>query len=344
MNRPHVEAASGESAALTRRRYSHSSFVLGCLLLLAAPLLGAVGGLENLAEDPATRGWRSFGEGALFQWNATNRNLEVTWDSSRPNSYFHRPLGHILTKHDDFGFSFDLRLDSILPGVNPKKPSTFQMAVGLMNFHAATNVAFRRGTGRHSPHLVEFDYFPGADFIAPTVSPALVSSNGQFATSFTYPLELTTGDDFHIALSYAASNRTLVTTMTRNGLAFGPISNVVVAASFTDFRVDTFAISSYNDEGDEFGSLLARGVVDNISLTLPPPPVSGMTLRLTNLQAQVEFLGRTNWNYFLERSEDLESWNEVSPALPGVAGTLTLPDTNAPGTGPWFYRVRAERP
>ena len=257
--------------------------------------------------------------------------------SRRPN----RPPSR---KNDDFAFSFDLRLDHIQPGVNPEKPSTFEIAVGLLNLRAATNATFRRGTGRHSPHLVEFDYFPGADFIAPTVSPALVSSNGQFATSFTYPLEMTTGDDFHIALNYTASNRTLVTTMTRNGLAFGPIANVVVAASFTDFRVDTFALSSYNDDGDEFGSLLARGVLDNIRLTLPPPPVSGMNIRLTNAQPQVEFLSRTNWNYFLERSVDLAGWSEVLPALPGAAGRLTLPDTNAPSGGPWFYRVRAERP
>jgi hypothetical protein len=35
--------------------------------------------------------WRQFGDGSLFQWNATNQHLEVTWDSSRTNSLFYRP-------------------------------------------------------------------------------------------------------------------------------------------------------------------------------------------------------------------------------------------------------------
>ena len=70
---------------------------------------------EEFASPPAARGWRTFGDGSLFSWNATSQNLEVTWDSARPNSYFFRPLGTIVGKSDDFSFQFDLRLHSIQP-------------------------------------------------------------------------------------------------------------------------------------------------------------------------------------------------------------------------------------
>src|SRR5262249_50628068 len=134
-----------------------------------------------------------FGEAVLFHWNAADQNLRVTWDSSRSNSFFYRPLDNILARTDDFALQFDLSLDSIQAGANPAKPSTFEIAVGLINTSSATNSAFNRGTGRNSPNLVEFDYFPPADIIAATVSPAIVSSNSQFATSFTFPLEMAAG-------------------------------------------------------------------------------------------------------------------------------------------------------
>src|ERR1043166_2736951 len=48
----------------------------------------AVTFLEDFGDDPATRSWRALGDRSLFRWNGTNQHLEVTWDSSRPNSYF----------------------------------------------------------------------------------------------------------------------------------------------------------------------------------------------------------------------------------------------------------------
>ena len=49
--------------------------------------------LEDFSSDPATRGWRAVGQTNLFAWNATNQDLEVTWDSSQTNSYFCKALG-----------------------------------------------------------------------------------------------------------------------------------------------------------------------------------------------------------------------------------------------------------
>ena len=53
----------------------------------------AVTVVEDFSTDPQAKGWQVFGDTNLFAWNSTNRNLEVTWDSTQPNSYFYYPLG-----------------------------------------------------------------------------------------------------------------------------------------------------------------------------------------------------------------------------------------------------------
>jgi len=300
---------------------------------------------ENFAEDPASTGWRAVGDSTLFQWNEGNENLEVIWNSSTNNSYFLRPLGTILTKHDDFGFAFDLQLQNIAIGTTAGKPFTFQLAVGFIDLDAATRTNFFRGTGMDSPNLVEFDYFPDSGFGA-TVSPTVISSNMQFATSFNSPLELTTNDWFHVALAYTASNQTLTTVMTRNADNFGPIQSVILGPNFTDFRVDSFAVSSYSDAGQDpqyAGSILAHGVIDNLVVATPGPPVSNLRGNLVNGVWQLEFISRTNWSYALERTENWQSWLPASPNTPGVDGTMVLVDTNA-SVPKAFYRVRAEIP
>src|SRR5260370_31121341 len=84
---------------------------------------------EDFTLDPSQTGWRIFGDTNLFHWNATNQNLEVTWDSSQPNSYFYHPLGTIVSRDDDFSLGFDLRLDDIGPGPDTNKASTFPIAI-----------------------------------------------------------------------------------------------------------------------------------------------------------------------------------------------------------------------
>ncbi len=228
---------------------------------------------ESFDSDPAGRGWRTFGDTSLFGWNPTAQNLQVTWNSSRPNSYFYRPLGVTVTRTNDFSFTFDLRLNDLALGVTPGKTETFQIAAGFLNFAAATNVNFIRGTGTDSPHIVEWDYFPDSGFGA-TISPSVVSSNGNFYTSFSFPLELTPGDLFRVTLAYSAATQTLRTTMTQNGQPFGPINDVVLDGNFSDFRADTVAITSYSDAGQpaQFaGSVLAHATVDNLVVVVPDP-------------------------------------------------------------------------
>jgi hypothetical protein len=318
--------------------------ILACALF-GGSANGAVILREEFAANPATRDWRAFGDVSLFNWNDTNKNLEVTWDSSRPNSYFTWPLNTVLSRSDDFSLAFDLRLSDIAAGTNPGKPFTFQLAIGFINLAEAAATNFVRGTGTDSPDLIEFDYFPASDFDA-TVSPTIISGNVQFASSFNFPLELTIHDWFHVMMSYTASNQTLVTAMTRNGAAFGTIQDVNLGTNFTDFRADHFAINSYSDAGQDpqfAGSILAHGVVDNVVITIPDPVVPDLAGTFADGVWQIEFTARTHWLYTLERTEDFRSWSSASHVTPGVDRPMTLMDTNT--TAPKaYYRVRAERP
>lgn len=324
------------------------------ILLLAGMVTGSLAEpvilREDFSNDPAARGWSVHGDTNLFRWNATNQHLAVTWDSARTNSYFHRSLGTILAKDDDFTVAFTLRLTDITVGSTPGKPYTFQIAAGLAGFASVTRSNFFRGSGINAAtgprNVLEFDYFPGSEF-EPTVSPTLVSSNNQFATGFTFPLALTVGDDFRVELQYTATNRTLTTTITRNGAPFGPVDPVALGGAFTDFRLDTLAVMSYSDAGQSppeyAGSVLAHGMVDDFLVVLPAPPVQAQQLLLGAGHAELSFLSRTNWFYRLERSTDLASWAILPATAAGNGGVLALGDTNAPANAA-FYRVKAGRP
>jgi hypothetical protein len=314
--------------------------------LVAASICEAATFNENFSADPLQNGWRIFGDTNLFAWNSTNQNLAVTWDSSQTNSYFYKSFGTILARSDDFGISFDLQLADIAIGVNPAKMNTFEIAVGFINFANATNATLERGTGRTSSgarNTWEFDYFPDSGHGA-TISPTIISSNNQFATTFAFPFALDPGALFHVTMNYTASNQTLHTTMTRNGAPFaaGAISDVLLGSSFSDFRLDQFAVINWSDAGAD-GSLLAHGTVDNFTVTVPPPPIQNFSGSFTNNFWQAQFISRSNWLYTLESTTDFVSWNDVSTATSGNGTNLFLPDTNAPA-GKSFYRVRADRP
>jgi hypothetical protein len=315
--------------------------------LVAASICGAATFTEDFSADPLQDGWQIFGDTNLFYWDSTNQNLAVTWDSSQTNSYFYRPLGTILAKSDDFSLSFDLQLSDIAIGVNPAKTDTFELAVGFINFTSATNTNLERGTGRNSTHgalnTCEFDYFPDSGYGA-TISPTIISSNNQFATTFAFPFALDPGALFHVTMNYTASNKTLYATMTRNGAPFaaGSIPDVLLGSSFSDFRFDQFAIINWSDAGAD-GSLLAHGTVDNLVVTVPPPPVQNLTGAFSNNIWQAQFISRTNWLYTLERTADFISWSGVSSPTSGNGTNLFLPDTNAISSRS-FYRVRADRP
>lgn len=309
--------------------------------------------VEDFSADPLARGWRVYGDASLFRWDPAQQWLEVTWDSSRTNSYFAWPLGTVLGKSDDFSLAFDLRLSAATIGVTPGKPFTFELAIGFIQLASATATNFARGAGVHPifgpRNLVEFAYFPDYDppTIGATVAPTVVSTNNRFAFSHNFPLELTLGDWFHVELHYWASNQVLRTRMWRNGVPFGlpphqTLGDVWLTNEW-DFRVDTLAVSSYSDTRAG-GSLLAHGVVDNVVVNVPAPPVHRLMAGFSQGVWVVEFEGRTNWLYSLERSLDLRAWAAVGPSLWPTRLTVRLEDPEATTWPAAFYRVRAERP
>jgi hypothetical protein len=298
--------------------------------------------------DPQHQGWNAFGEGSLFRWDPDAGNLHVSWDSSRTNSYFHRPLGITLTRQDDFTLSFDLRLASVAIGVDSAKPFTFQLAVGLIQLATATNRELWRASGvdvLHGPrNLVEFAYFPDSGFGA-TISPSIISSNTQFASQFDFPIELATDTTFNVLLRYTASDQTLRTSLSRSHADFATIQDVVLPAEFTDFTVDAVAICSYSDVGQDprfGGSILAEGTIDNILVQLPPPPLDDLVGFITPEGYHVTFNGQGGWTYTLERSLDLTAWTDGDTHSSIQSGPVMLEDLSPPPARA-FYRVGARR-
>jgi hypothetical protein len=332
-------------------RVSVHAYPLAALIVAFAAMtacLSAATITEDFNTDPADRGWLIFGDTNLFKWNAANQNLNVTWDSSLTNSYFYLPLGTILNRQDDFSFALDLKLTDIAAGVDPSKPSTFQLSFGFLNLVDATRTNFFRGNGARSPNLVEFDFFPDTGF-APTVWPSAWSTNSSlnYNGSGDYTiLDLPVGALMRVVMAYSADDQTLRTSIATNGVSIGIVQDVKLTPTFTDFRVGGFAFESYSEAGQNplyVGSILAHGVADNILITVPPPPVQNLTGKFVNTQWQVTFFSRTNWVYTLQRTAGLQSWADVSPKLGGNGASLVLADAN-PGPESAFYRVRAERP
>ena len=306
---------------------------------------------EDFSTDPHRRGWGLFGNAGLFQWDSTNQQLRVTWDSAQTNSYFYLPLGTILSRSDDFALSFDLRFSDHAIGTNPAKPATFEAAIGLMNLTQAMQTNFNRGAGTSSTYgpknIVEFDFFPafsmGEELFSPTIAQTIVSTNHLWLYNHDVPnqLDMTPGQWFHITLDFRAETRTLTTTVTNNGTRYGPPQMIVVSTNF-DFRLTAFSISSYSEQRSD-GSLLAHGVVDNVVINIPPPPVQNLTGVFSNGLWVAQFISRSNWIYSLKRSADFLWWTDASPAQAGNGAELKLFDINPPVPRAW-YRVLADKP
>lgn len=312
---------------------------IASVFAVTAASASAVTLTENFSTDPLQHGWKMFGDTNLFHWNATNQNLAVTWNSTNQNSFFYRPLGTILAKDDNFTLSFNLRLDDVAV-INYGQ----QVALGLLNFSEATNAAFSRPNA-NSPNLFEFDYFPDAGFgasIDATLADMTVSAASSSDFYFIYDnLPMQPGITYQITLAHTAGTTNLTGQVFTNGVLYTALPQVY-AGPITDFRLDTLSVSSYADDG--YGDdILAHGVVDDFTVTLPPPPVQNLAVALSGGVPQIQFTGRTNWLYTLQRTTDFQAWTNVSPATSGVAGTLILSDTNTLSRQA-FYRVRAERP
>jgi hypothetical protein len=305
--------------------------------LVAASVCGAATIIEDFSADPLQNGWQIFGDTNLFQWDSTNQNLDVTWDSSQTNSYFYKPLGTILAVSDDFSLSFDLQLNDITWS------GSTELAVGLFHFSDATNSVFSRPAA-NTPNLFEFDYFPnngvGQPAIAATLTDTNVNSSHRNDFYFVFDNQpLDTGIIYHIVLTHVAGQTNISGEIFTDGQLYSSLPRIF-AGPIIDFRIDTVSVTSYRNPAN---SLLAHGTVDNFVVTLPPPPVQDLTGAFSNNVWQAQFISQSNWLYTLQRSTNLISWDDIPPSMNGNGTNLFLPDNNPPQDKS-FYRVLANRP
>jgi hypothetical protein len=164
-----------------------------------------------------------------------------------------------------------------------------------------------------------------------------------------FETELPTDQTVHIRLAYTGADQTALLSVTTNGVLISQLPPLVLSdagnSQFTptdNFHVDTFSISSYSSNGDDFDSVLAHGTVDNLVVQASLVRVSRIAGAFTAEGGwRAQFFAHTNWLYTLERTSDFKSWTAVSTTLRGTEDLMTLQDTNSlPARA--FYRVRAD--
>src|SRR5208283_2791709 len=244
------------------------SLALASLFVLSATRSGATTITENFSTDPLQNGWQIFGDTNLFQWDATNHDVKVTWDSSQPDSFYYRPLGTILTIEDDFSLSFDLEVFDAV-GYN----YSCQMAVDLFHFTDATNANYSHADGT-LPNVFEFGYFPATDELSPSIDATLIDTNGDYYFVFDNQA-LNPGVTYSVTITHTAGAPTVTGQVLAGGEPFSSLP-IIYSQPISDFRLDTLSISCFQDDG--YGdSILAHGAVGNIVVTLPPPPIQNLT-------------------------------------------------------------------
>ena len=298
---------------------------------LVAAQLSAATFITKFDTDPLTSDWQVYGNTNLFAWNSSNENLNVTWDSSQPNSYFYHPLGTNLTRTNGFLLAFNLNLTD-LPGTNG-----FQLAVGLLKFADATNANFFRGSGYQSPNLAEFDYYPDSGYGA---SPTATMADGFSTFTFAYSgAAFDFGTTYRVVLIHPPGASILTAQVLTNGQLYATLPFSYISTNFGDYQLDTLAVCSYSDANAYGSSVLAHGTVDNFILTSPLPVE---TIAMIS-PGGISFVSETNWVYTLEASTNLSTWSVAAPTSPGSGTNLVLQATNTPADAT-FYRVRADLP
>ncbi|HUS37193.1 MAG TPA: hypothetical protein VM680_17740 [Verrucomicrobiae bacterium] len=299
---------------------------------------------ENFNSAPTN--WASWNPGAV-RWDEQAGNLAVTWDSRQTNSFFYFRLPYPMTLKDEFGVEFNLRLDHVELGINPGKNSTFPLCVGFLNLGQAQRTNYFRGSGVNSEtgprSVVEFAYFPDSGF-EPTVGPIIASTNNQIAYRHHHPVELKIGQTYRIRIQWVNHLRRLYTPIFQNGELAYTILPLDYPQQFGDFAVDAFSIHSYSDAGQSppqfAGSLLARGVIDDVVFTFYDHPIG---ILRSAAPGTVEFRPDQTRTHTLERSLDLVLWSAVPARITISPLFWQLEDTNRPSDRA-FYRVRGDWP
>jgi hypothetical protein len=316
-----------------------------CLVVLLSvfglsAIVSAADFFEDFQEPPSALDWTVHGDATLFQWNPAG-HLDVTWDSTRTNSYFLHPLQSVLGKDDDFRMEFELTLEAIGYESNGQPLTPFEIALGFVNIADATHTSFFRGKGSGTVrNLVEFDYFPDTGY-GDTLWPAFWSTNATLSYVDQDDYAITTlplNQSLRVVMDYNPANVTLTTTITADGQPPRLIHSLTLSTSFSDFRVDAFGICCYQQLGTT--SLHAQGRIDNIRLTFPRP-VTDLVIGQTAGAWSASFVSRTNWTYQPEEAETLTNWRPTGQPVTGTGESIEFPVTASPTAA--FTRVRATR-
>jgi hypothetical protein len=294
--------------------------------------------VERFTTNPSLDGWQIFGDTNLFQWDSTNHVLDVTWDSTQPNSYFYHPLGVTLTTNDSFCVQFDLQLtNATVSG------SGNEIAIGLLHFSDATNADFNRANSP-LPNLFEFDYFPAfiydGDPYPASVNATLKDSQPGYAGFYVVYDNVTLDPTIacRVVLIHRAGEGVITGVIYTNGVVVSTLPLGYGSAPVGDFRLDTLSVNCFADDG--YGdSVFAHGTVDNLAVA-SPLPVDRIS---TPAIGRVQFASDTNWLYTLEQSANFQTWTPAAPGVFGNGTNLVLQATNPPA-GKSFYRVRADLP
>ena len=219
------------------------SLAIAGLFVLSIASVNAKTIVERFTTDPSLDGWQVFGDTNLFHWDSTNKNLDVTWDSSQPNSYFYHPLGVTLTTNDSFCVMFDLQLNDATTS-----NAGNEVAIGLMHFSDATNANFSRANGP-APNLFEFDYFPAFIYAG---TPYQASVNATLLDSQPYfgglcevydNLTLNPGVTYQVVLIHRAGEEVITGVVYTNGVVLSSLPLSFDNGTVGDFYLDTLSVN-----------------------------------------------------------------------------------------------------
>jgi len=296
--------------------------------------------VEKFNSNPSLDGWQVFGVTNLFGWDSTGQVLNVTWDSTQPNSYFYHPLGRTVTTNDGFCVVFDLQVND---ATNDNYGS--ELAVGLFNLAEATNPDYNRNYNEsytNLPDVFEFDYQPVANAYGvqyePSIFATILDSQAQFYDVYDN-LPLNPGVIYHVLLVHLPGTVGVSGEVFTNGqlmTALPMVNNYIPPGDDRAFQLDTLAIMNYADDGAG-DDILAHGSVKNLAFASPLP----VGFINTAAAGQVQFASDTNWVYTLEQSPDFQSWSPAAPVGPGNGTNLVLQATNVSAKDS-FYQVRAD--
>jgi hypothetical protein len=122
-----------------------------------------------------------------------------------------------------------------------------------------------------------------------------------------------------------------------------PAVDAVLLPPGEDFTVDALAFASYSDAGQTpgfAGSVLATGVVDDVSVWSAEPAGPALALTAAGAARRVRWNAWPGWTYRLERSADLAAWSMVGTVTPAQPGPVSLDDGPPPADAA-FYRLTA---